>query len=132
MSAVHGIHSYVSFGGTDISVFLNDLTWGDEADTAETTTFTILDKTYVGGPRDHTVSASGLYDGDVDAVDDVLGGLEGTTGTLIYGPAGSTSGLKRRSATAILTKYETSGSTGDAVQISADFQISGAVTRDTF
>jgi hypothetical protein len=120
-------------GGTlrDISNTLTDVSFPQSVDTAETSSFGSSAKTYIVGLTDGTLSVSGNFDATVD------GYIAGTVGFATplefeYGPEGSTSGYVKYSGTAILTSYEKSGAIGDVVTYSAEYQITGAVTRGTW
>lgn len=116
---------------TDISNTLTDVGFPQTVETAETTSFGSSAKTYVVGLSDSTVSASGNFDATVDAH---LAGILGQSATVSfeYGPEGSTTGYVKYSGEAILTSYEKSGAVGDVVTYSAEFQVTGAVTRGTW
>jgi hypothetical protein len=116
---------------TDISNTLTDVSFPQTVETAETTSFGSSAKTYVVGLSDSTVSVSGNFDATVDAL---LGGVLGQAATLSfeYGPEGSANGSVKYTGEAILTSYEKSGAVGDVVTFSAEFQVTGAVTRGTY
>lgn len=115
----------------DISNTLTDVSFPRSVDTAETSVFGDSAKTYIVGLSDATVSVSGNYDATVDAL---LAAVLGQAATLSfeYGPEGSTSTFIKYSGECILTSYEKSGAIGDVVTYSAEFQVTGAVTRGTF
>lgn len=131
------------FHGKDAQIFINDssntereltsygvsASLSREVDTAEASTFADDDKVYVVGLRDATLSLEGRLDATVDGY---LAGLLGGTprGWKIF-PAGSATGRPYYSGSAILTSYEPSSELGDVVGFSAEFQISGVVTRGT-
>jgi len=128
-------------GGTarDLSDFLNDVSFSQPIETSETTTFgaASFKKTYIRGLTDSTLSVSGLFDPTATTgPDTVLNGLTTSTGsatsTFIYGPYGSATGNVKYTGECIITSYELSGSVGDAISFSSDFQCSGAITRTTF
>ena len=116
---------------TDISNTLTDVSFPRSVDTAETSAFGDSAKTYIVGLSDATVSVSGNYDATVDAH---LSGVLGQAATLSfeYGPEGSTSTFVKYTGECILTSYEKSGAIGDVVTYSAEFQVTGAVTRGTY
>ena len=116
---------------TDISNTLTDVSFPRSVDTAETSAFGDAAKTYIVGLSDATVSVSGNYDATVDAH---LAGVLGQAATLSfeYGPEGSTSTFVKYTGECILTSYEKSGAIGDVVTYSAEFQVTGAVTRGTY
>ena len=120
-------------GGTlrDISNTLTDVGFPQTVDTAETSSFGDSAKTYIVGLSDSTVSISGNFDATVDGY---LAGILGQAATVSfeYGPEGSTAGYVKYSGEAILTSYEKSGAIGDVVTYSAEFQVTGAVTRGTW
>jgi hypothetical protein len=116
---------------TDISNTLTDVSFPQSVETAETTSFGSSAKTYIVGLSDSTVSASGNFDATVDThLAAVLG--QAATLSFEYGPEGSTAGQVKYTGEAILTSYEKSGAVGDVVTYSAEFQVTGAVTRGTY
>tara|TARA_Y100000004_G_scaffold139772_1_gene158743 strand:+ start:98 stop:505 length:408 start_codon:yes stop_codon:yes gene_type:complete len=113
----------------NISDTLTDVSFPQTIDTAETTAFGSSNKSYIVGLKDTTISVSGIWDATVDGY---LSGTEPASRTFIYGPAGSTSGNVKYTGEAILTNYSQSNPVGDVVTFSADFQVTGAVTRTTY
>lgn len=120
-------------GGTlrDISNALNSVTFPREAEVLETTSFGSSDRTYIVGFKNGTISIEGSFDATYDGY---LAGILGQDATVSfeYGPEGSTSTYTKYTGEAILTSYETTAGVGDVVAFSAEFQISGAVTRGTY
>ena len=122
-------------GGTlrDLSSYINEASMPRSIETAETTTFGVSggSKTYITGLNDTTISISGLFDATADGY---LAGVLGQSATLSfeYGPLGSTGGYVKYSGECIMTSYEVSSSVGDVVSASAQFQVTGAVTRGTW
>ena len=138
MPFVHGksaVFKLDDSGGTlrDLSAYLDDLGFPRDIETAETTTFGVAGsaKTYIVGLSDATISISGKFDATADGY---LAGVLGQSATLSfeYGPAGSTGGLVKYSGECIMTSYEVSASVGDVVTASADFQVTGQITRGTW
>ena len=117
----------------DYSSYLNDLSLSRSIESAETTTFGVTGsaKTFIVGLTDANFSISGLFDATADGT---LAGVLGQASTLSfeYGPAGSTGGFVKYTGECIMTSYDVSASVGDAVQSSADFQVTGAITRTTW
>ena len=116
---------------TNISDTLTDVSFPQSVDTAETSTFGSSAKSYVVGLTDSTLSVSGNFDATVDAH---LAGVLGQAASLSfeYGPEGSTAGYVKYTGEAYLTSYENSGAIGDVVSYSAEFQVTGAITRGTY
>lgn len=120
-------------GGTlrNISDALNSISFPREAEVLETTSFGSSDRTYIVGFKNGTISIEGSFDATYDGY---LAGALGQDATLSfeYGPEGSTSTYTKYTGECILTSYESTAGVGDVVSISAEFQISGAVTRGTY
>ena len=116
---------------TDISNTLTDVSFPQSVDTAETSAFGSSAKSYVVGLTDATLSVSGNFDATVDAH---LAAIVGKADSVSfeYGPEGSTATFVKYTGEAFLTSYEKSGAIGDVVTYSAEFQITGAVTRGTY
>jgi len=116
---------------TDISNTLTDVSFPQSVDTAETSAFGSSAKSYVVGLTDSTISVSGNWDATVDAhLAAILG--QAASVSFEYGPEGSTSTYVKYSGECYLTSYEKSGAIGDVVTYSAEFQVTGAVTRGTW
>ena len=113
----------------NISDTLTDVSFPQTIDTAETTAFGSSNKSYIVGLKDTTISVSGLWDATIDGY---LSGTEPASRSFIYGPAGSTGGNVKYTGEAIMTNYAVSNPVGDVVTFSADFQVTGAVTRGTY
>lgn len=116
---------------TDISNVLTDVSFPQTVETAETSSFGSSAKTYVVGLSDATVSVSGNFDATVDAH---LSGILGQAASVSfeYGPEGSATADAKYTGECILTSYEKSGAVGDVVTFSAEFQVTGTVTRGTY
>lgn len=116
---------------TDISNTLTDVSFPQSVDTAETSAFGASAKSYVVGLSDATLSVSGNFDATVDAH---LAAIVGKADSVSfeYGPEGSTAGFVKYTGEALLTSYEKSGAIGDVVTYSAEFQVTGAITRGTY
>jgi hypothetical protein len=116
---------------TDISDTLTDVSFPQSVDTAETTAFGSSAKTYIVGLTDANFSVSGNFDATVDAH---LAAIVGKADSVSfeYGPEGSTSTFVKYTGEAILTSYDKSGAVGDVVSYSAEFQVTGAVTRGAY
>lgn len=136
MAFVHGksaVFKLDDSGGTlrDISAYLDDISFPQPVETAETTTFGASSKTYIVGLKDSTVSLSGKWDSTFDGyVAPALG--QSATLSFEYGPAGSTGGNVKYSGEAIITSYDVSAPIGDVVTVSIELQVTGAVTRGTW
>jgi hypothetical protein len=116
---------------TDISNTANSVAFPREAETTETTSFGSSDRSYVIGFKNATISVEGTFDATVDAH---LAGILGQDASVSfeYGPEGSTATFTKYTGEAFMTSYETSAGVGDVVTYSAEFQITGGVTRGAY
>lgn len=120
---------------TTLTTYVDQWSISMSVDTAETTTMGSEVKTYLSGHSDATISVSGLYDSTASTGPDVtLFGIYGNdaTSTFELGPEGSTSGKIKYTGECFLTDYEITAAGGDAVKFTADFQVTGAITKTTF
>lgn len=117
-------------GGTarDISNVLNTIDFPETTDTAEVTAFGASSRSYIVALESATISVSGMYDSTVDGY--LKGGTEPASRTFTYKP-GVTSGDAIYSGECILTNYSLSSPVGDVNTFTADFQVTGTVTRTT-
>lgn len=141
MAFIHGKKSVFKVDNsagtlTDISAFCEEVSLSRDIETAEVTTFGDDAKEYITGLTDATISVSGKFDaGNASAVDPVLSGILGAASTVSWAyrvnSASTSSTNPEYQGEAILTSYEVSGTVGDAVTFSAEFQCSGTITRAT-
>lgn len=119
---------------TDISAYCDSVDFPQVVETAETTTFGDSAKDYVVGLKDATISIAGKWDGAAGAVDVTLSGILGLAAsqTFEYGPQGGVSTNIKYTGECFCTSYQITGAVGDVVTFSAEFQVTGAVTRTTF
>lgn len=134
MAFVHGKNTAVLFKQCDLTGYFNSYDLGQTADTAETTTFGNSAKTYITGQRDGTISLGGLFDGSADAVDEELAATLAATTTpvITIGINGTTLGNAAKLALAHTTSYQVTGSVGDAVQVSGEWQCTGGIGNGVF
>jgi hypothetical protein len=117
---------------TDISSYLNNVDFSREVDVPESTVFGLSDRTYIEGLRTASFSISGFWESaNLDAL---LGTILGQTAALEfeYGPGGSTAGDIKYTGSAYCTNYSVSNPVDGIVTFSADFQVTGGVTRGTY
>ena len=134
-----GFHIRAAGAGTGTATnfgrWLTSVEWPRTVDSAEVTTFNTSNgaKTYVTGLNDGTVSIEGVWSTTPDGILNSLIGA--SSGTELWQQTPSTDASStpfvQNTAKAILTSYTAPSAVGDAVTFSADFQISGTVTRTT-
>jgi hypothetical protein len=116
---------------TDIGAYCDNVDFPQVVETAETTTFGDASKDYIVGLRDATISIGGKWDAVLDAVlAPILG--QAASVSFQYGPAGSTASNIRYTGECYCTSYQVTGAVGDVVTFSAEFQVTGNVTRGTY
>lgn len=119
----------ITFNGTDITGDGSTLDV-DESEAAEdVTSFGETDGTYIPSGVTHRKATYDGFDDDGEAIYDAL--VPGTEGTLEWYPQGNSSGNPKKSVTAIVTSRKRSFKVAKAVALSAEFQLSGAVTDST-
>lgn len=114
---------------TDITAYVKDVGITRTTDVAESSVLGLTSKTYEPGLLDATISISGNFDPVVDAI---LVAALANKRAFFWGPQGSTSGLVKYSGTVICTSYNPDSPVDDVGNFSADFQVTGNVTRTTF
>lgn len=119
----------------NITTYLTSISFPYSADTAEVTTFntTNYTKAYVAGNKDGTISIEGKWDTTIDGY---ISGIVGLSKGFKYFPAttdaNSTAGdFINKNGNAICTSYNVDSSIDDAVSWSAEFQVTGTVSRTT-
>ena len=94
------------------------------------TSLTDTGRIYVVGPQDSTVTLTGIFDDDTDAV---LGALftEDHTSPVefSYAPAGTSTGSVKYSGLCWVERYEVSSAAGDRVGYTATLRLEGSIAR---
>ena len=126
----HGKNVNVFLDEFDFSTYFGDVSASTSVDTAETSAFGTSAKSYILGQRDGTVSLSGMFEGTATTGTDeffntALG--QATKTLVIVAPSGHSNGARAILLDADNSSYEVSGSMGDLVQASAEFQSTDAV-----
>jgi hypothetical protein len=123
MAFGHGKNTDVYCNGYDLTDYLNSIETSKTCDTAETTCFGSTSKSYLAGVNDATLSGEGLYDGDSDAVDEVLeSALAAEYSEWCWYPQGDTYGSYGYGMTTINTNYTANSTIDDACKISVEGQ----------
>jgi hypothetical protein len=137
-SAVHSRKYVVKIGTqgapsvvTDRSNNFKTLDFDEAVDMAESTAFQDTDKTFEVGFKDNKFSGGGNW---TAALDGHLGALLGFATPVAFelGPQGSATGNVKYTGNCYCTSFKKSGAQNALVSFTADFQISGAVTRATY
>lgn len=136
MTVSHGSKAVIKFGTsgapttlTDISQYVENISFPEEAETHEVTTLGATSKSYIAGLKDATISIDGVFD---PVADEHLNGILGLGVSFEYGPQGTATNAVKYTGECICTSYEVETPSGDAGTFSAEFQVSGGVTRGTY
>src|SRR3990172_9762122 len=124
MAFIHGSKAKIYLNGYNMSPYLRNVQAPFTIDTAETSTFGNLFKTYVPGLKDGSISCDGIYDGATDAVDQVFtAALDSTAEDIftlcIQGDVFGGPGFGFSSTT---TNYQVTSGIGDVSQVTIQGQ----------
>lgn len=116
----------------DISADGTSVSFEQNGDVVDVSTFGASAKSYVAGLTDATMTIQGFYDNTaLIGSHTVLSGIVGLLKACEYGPQGTTTGLPKITFSAICTKFSPATDIGGAVGFSAEFQVSGTVVYTT-
>lgn len=128
----HGKDTKVVLGKYDLSPYLNEVSTSMSLDTAETSTFGATAKTYIAGQNDGTVSFTGLFDADANAIaaifEDIISNDLTPPFTIAY-DGGLTIGRRCTLGLGKQTSYEVSAPVSDVVSLSGEFQVTGGLRQ---
>lgn len=117
----------------DLSSSISSVDFPREVSALEVTGLGDTDRKFIVGLRGASFSASGFWDAASNSVDSVLDGILAVADRdFQYGPEGTGAGKVKYTGDCILTRYTASSPVDGVVSFSADFQVTGAVTRATF
>lgn len=146
MASFHGskgVFKVDDSGGTlrDISAYVDSVDFPQNVDMAETTgEGGTTAKTFIPGVREGKISVKGTWDNTASVGSEtVLGALANAGGQLAaggsvsfeYNPAGTATGTTKYTGECYMTSYQQSSPVNGRVGFSADFQVTGAITRAT-
>lgn len=128
MAFKSGKDSFFSVDGTDISSYVDSVSFSRDVNTLETTSFGSDQATYVVGIEGMSISGSGSWDATNDGT--MAGLFDGSTVAFDYRPD-NTSGQPKYTGNAFVTNYSIDSSATDKVSFSFSLIVSGSVTRGT-
>lgn len=130
MAFKHGKNAKLLLNEYDLSAFANEGSVAESVETGETTVFGNSAKTYIPGQRDSTLSISGFFDGDANAVDEVVAGILATDPEVItFGSEGLAAGSRVTTMKSLSTSYEISSPVADVVSFSLEAQNTDRIDR---
>lgn len=127
-----GRNAAITFGGTALTSYIDSMEMSFETDTAETTTFGNVGKTYITTLTGLSVSLSGHWDPTTSTGPDALVSAiqnAGTAVSVVAYPGGTASGQVSYTFSGIITSYSPASEVGDDVKWSAEVLASGTATR---
>ena len=99
---IHGRNAALTFDGIDVGAIATDANYSRTVDTAETSVFGTLDKRYVPGMRDETLSGTARFDqATLQSLEAVFGAE--TPREVVWMPLGSATGRPRYTFNGFLT-----------------------------
>ncbi len=118
----HGRNTNVLLDQYNLTPYFREANKASTVDLAETSAFGTFDKTFVVGMREGRVSLAGMFDGSVDAVDQVLSQILGQEAAVnvTIAPEDLTIGRRTYICQAEETTHETSATISDVVAASAE------------
>ena len=121
---------------TDISPYCREVQMPRELDLLNVTTFGATSKQFLSGFADGTVTMSGPWTRAQDqmftAIYDAFRAGTLASVTCEYGPEGGDAGDVRHSCELIMTNYEPGSDVENEVEWSAEFQVTGNITSNTY
>jgi hypothetical protein len=131
MAFVHGSKAKVYFNGFDVSTYLRSYQEAGTVDSAETSTFGNLFKTYVPGLSGFSISSEGIYDGAANAVDDLFQQAASSTGDdiAVFMPQGDSFGAPGYGALITTSSVQVTAEIGNVSSISYQGQGDGSIDR---
>lgn len=133
MPFAHGRLAYFKVATTDLSAMTDKVDFKHSSSVHGTTTFGKSYETKMGGLKQGSFSAGGLYDSTaVTGVETVLPPLVGTVAVFEYGPEGNAAGKVKYSGSCVVESYDHSTPVGDMVRWTASFQTTDTITKGVF
>lgn len=117
-------------GTTSLSGDYRSLSWKPSISTVKSTAGSDADEVYLMTQKDKTIDYVGVMQTAGTAMEDAL--VEGTYGTLIFGPEGTATGKRKYTVPAYSLGPSFDWKYNDVVEISCSFQGSGAATRGAY
>jgi hypothetical protein len=117
---IHSKKIFAIINGFNITNFLNKISMSGEGKTSDTSVFGTEDEQFIAGLRGSTFSADGFYDGNPDAVDEVLSKIIDTnrnSNVITWLPYGNTLGSSGFTIEGMATQYKVGGTIDDATKI---------------
>lgn len=128
----HGSKAKLFWNGYDVSAAFKSANADRARDTHDTSGFGVTAKTYIGGLRDGTISADGMFDTAAAGADvGVLAAFTADDPVILLLPTGDAAGSTGDGLVGTQTAYTETAAVDDVVQVSAEAQSRIGVERVT-
>lgn len=129
MAFVHGKGSVTSLGGSDLSVYSNNVEWARKADMHDVTTFGKNSHVKQGGLLDGTATIDGVYDNTTTVGPRaVINPKIGTVVAMVWRPEGTGSGKPQETVNVLVAGYTETSPVADMIKWKVDLELSDDVT----
>jgi hypothetical protein len=118
-----GCNATFTLDGNDLSDFINNLSFGESADSLDVTTFGNKSHRKVGGLFDGAISADGIYDTTANGPRDVVQPLIGTVVPIIWRPEGAGMGLPETTGDVLVVSYNETAPVAEVVSFSIALEL---------
>ena len=133
MAFAHGRLTYFKLATADLSAWVDNTDFPQEADLHETTTYGKSAKTFAPGLKNATFSVGGLYDAATGGPEAIIRPLVGAAAVAFeFGPESNTPTKPKFTGSCLVKNYKTSHPVGDMVRWTADIQVTDTVTIGAF
>jgi hypothetical protein len=124
MAFTHGKNAKIYMNGYDLSPYMDSIDSGGTDDVAEVSTFGTVQKPYVAGLEDGTISMEGFFDGDTSSAETAIAAAMGNSAVITWYPAGDTVGYAGYGMDADVTAHSVRATLDSAVRLAAAAQSS--------
>ena len=124
MAFTHGKNAKLYMNGYNLTGYLDSIDSAGTNDVAEVSTFGTVQKPYVAGLEDGTLSMEGFFDGDITAAETAIFSAMGNSAVISWYPAGDTLGYAGFGMDADATAHSIRATLDGASRITAAAQSS--------
>lgn len=120
-------------GANEIGPYVTSVTFEQDNDTLDTSTFGTTAHTFTNGLTNGKITLNGLWDktASVGSHTVLQARIGAGTTAMTWNPEGITSGTVKHTFVALVESYTESSAVADLVTFTASLQISGAITTGT-
>lgn len=120
-----GTDAVFTLDGNDLSDFINNLSFADNVDSLDITTFGNASHRRRGGLEDGSFSADGVYDTTVNGPRDIVKPLKGTVVAFVWQPEGAGTGLPETTGSVLVQEYTETAPVADIISFSISLERDG-------